>query len=321
MQTKLIGFLSLKESLADAVIGEINGRNLNNIRAEQCLVDPVSLEDMGKYSLIVDRISHVIAFYSPYLKHAAVNGTYVINNPFWVSADDKFYNYSIAKSLGLTIPRTVCLPSLAYPPEIDQADLHNFNRHTDWKKIFGYIGFPAILKPYDGHGGRSVFRIENERDFFKKYEMCAGDVMMLQQYIEYEHYIRCLVIGREHVLPIRYDPTQPFGGRQYIVDHNHLSPVLGEKILRDCRTINRALGYDMNSIEFAIKDGVPYAVDFMNPVPDTEPERISEEYFRWVTKKLADVTVEYVSQNRKILQYTPGYAFEPEFQTGKGQEK
>jgi len=65
-------------------------------------------------------------------------------------------------------------------------------------------------------------------------------------------------------LPVAYDPKE----RRYLVDHNYLSADLGERVVRDAQTINQALGYEMNTIEFAVKQGVPYAIDFLNPAPD-----------------------------------------------------
>jgi len=303
MTEKLIGFLSFKESLPQAVIDNINARKVDGIVAEHCLIGETKLEDYCKYSLIIDRASHIIKTYRPYLKHAVVSGTYVINNPFWVGADDKFFNYSLARAIGVSVPKTVCLPSVEYPFGISDVDLKNIKNNIKWDEIFDYIGFPAVIKPYDGYGRRDVTVVKNRDEFFKAYGRSGRNVMLLQEFIEYEHYIRCLVVGENNVLPIKYDPMAPFGGKQYIVEHNHLTPKLGRKILDDCVKINRALGYDMNSIEFAIRDGVPYAVDFMNPVPDAEPQRISEEYFQWLITKLADVAVDYVLQNKKIIEF------------------
>jgi hypothetical protein len=76
------------------------------------------------------------------------------------------------------------------------------------------------------------------------------------------------------------------------VEHGHLSPELGERIVNDARTINRVMGYDMNSIEFAVKDGVPYAIDFMNPAPDMDVNSITPHYFQWVVKAMADFCIE-----------------------------
>ena len=81
-----------------------------------------------------------------------MNGTYVINNPFWWTADDKFFNYALMARLGVAIPRTVLLPQKAYPPDVDilPASLRNLDFPLDWDGLLHYVGLPAILKPYLG---------------------------------------------------------------------------------------------------------------------------------------------------------------------------
>jgi len=300
---RIIGLLTFQETLPDALIEEINSRKIDGVRAEHCVIAEARMAEPSKYRVILDRVSHIVTYYRTYLKNAALMGTYVINNPFWFLADDKFYNYSLATRLGVSVPKTVCLPSRSYPVGTDDSDLRNLEKELDWDSIFSYVGFPAILKPYDGYGWRHVSRVENSEEFFERYDESGEMVMVLQEYINYAHYVRCFVLGQKHVLPIRYDPTQPYGGRQYIVDHRHLTPELGKRIEDECIAINRALGYDMNSVEFAIRDGIPYALDFMNPVPDTEPERISKEYFQWVVTRLADVVIEIALSDRTTMDF------------------
>src|SRR5256885_10567183 len=84
--------------------------------------------------LIVDRISHEVEYYRGYLKHAVLQGTYVINNPFWWTADDKFFNYSVAAKLGIAIPKTVLLPQKGYLTDVDitSESLHNLTYPVDW---------------------------------------------------------------------------------------------------------------------------------------------------------------------------------------------
>jgi predicted flap endonuclease-1-like 5' DNA nuclease len=62
--------------------------------------------------------------------------------------------------------------------------------------------------------------------------------------------------------------------------------------------ICRALGYDMNTVEFALKDGVPYAIDFTNPAPDFDVNSLTPHYFDWVVKTMADYTIELALQGR-----------------------
>jgi hypothetical protein len=102
--------------------------------------------------------------------------------------------------------------------------------------------------------------------------------------------VRCVCIGQERILPIRYDPHAPFQER-YVVDHDHLSPDLGARVIHDARLINRVMGYDMNTVEFAIRGGVPYAIDFMNTAPDFDPVSLPPIYFEWVVQHMADLVI------------------------------
>jgi hypothetical protein len=54
----------------------------------------------------------------------------------------------------------------------------------------------------------------------------------------------------------------------------------------------------MNTIEFAIKDGVPYAIDFLNPAPDFERDRITEFYFAQVVEKMARLVIDRALSGR-----------------------
>ena len=116
------------------------------------------------YRVIVDRISHEVEYFRAYLKHAVLEGTYVINNPFWWTADDKFFNYSVAQKLGVAVPKTVVLPQKAYPADIDLTpeSLHNLGYPIDWDGLLDYVGRPAILKPYSGGGWKHVYKVNEQ---------------------------------------------------------------------------------------------------------------------------------------------------------------
>ncbi len=44
--------------------------------------------------------------------------------------------------------------------------------------------------------------------------------------------------------------------------------------------INQYLGYDFNTVELAVKDGIPYAIDFCNPAPDAERSQRGRRQFQ-----------------------------------------
>jgi hypothetical protein len=256
------------------------------------------------YRVIIDRLSHEVPFYRFHLKAAALAGTYVINDPFWWSADEKFFGYSLATKLGVKVPRTVMLPSHSYIPSIDpNRSLRNLEYPLDWEGITNYVGFPAILKPADGGGWKNVSRVNNLAELFKEYNKSNTLVMTLQEFIDFDEYVRCICIGKEFILPIKYDPRR----RCYVeTDGPWLPKKLEQQILDGAWALNHALGYDMNSVEFACKDGVPYAIDFTNPAPDMDIHSILPKHFHIVVEQMAKFAIQVAREGRKPYD---GYPF------------
>src|SRR5262252_6846496 len=122
--------------------------------------------------------------------------------------------------------------------------------------------------------------------------------MTLQESIEFDQFVRCYCIGQEDVMIMPYDPRKPYlSGEQYVNDPNYLSPELTVRVIHDVRTLCSALGYDINTVEFAIKDGVPYAIDFMNPAPDAELQSVGAFYHGWVTEAVTNLIFKRLGQN------------------------
>ena len=120
----------MENSFPGALVERINSMSLDGISAEFVQTGAVHLNKPPAYAVIVDRISHDIPFYRAYLKHAVLNGTIVINNPFWWSADDKFFNYSLADKLGVAVPPTVILPHKHFPPGTTERSMRNLEYHS-----------------------------------------------------------------------------------------------------------------------------------------------------------------------------------------------
>jgi hypothetical protein len=248
------------------------------------------MNEPPRYRVIVDRISHEVEYYRGYLKHAVLQGTYVINNPFWWTADDKYFNYSVAAKLGIAIPKTVLLPQKGYPKDVDitSESLHNLEYPVDWEGLLDYVGRPAILKPFSGGGWKHVYKVHNKQELLEAYDKTAPYCMTLQEFVDFDRYVRCFTFGKSDIVPVHYDPQE----RRYLVQHDYLSPALGARVVKDAQTINQALGYEMNTIEFAIKGDIPYAIDFLNPAPDFERDRITEFYFEMVVDKMARLVID-----------------------------
>jgi hypothetical protein len=281
-------------------VGQIGGPH--GIAAEMVQWGGTKMDAPADYKVIVDRISHEVEYYRGALKHAVLQGTYVINNPFWWTADDKYFNYSVMAKLGVAIPRTVLLPQKGYPADVDltSESLRNLAYPIDWDGLLDYVGRPAILKPYSGGGWKHVDKVNNREELLEAYDRTSPYCMTLQQFIDFDLYVRCFTFGKTDITPVAYDPRQ----RRYLVEHEYLSPEAGARVVKDAQTINLALGYEMNTIEFAIRDSVPYAIDYLNPAPDFERDRITPFYFSHVVEKMAQLVVDR-ALNGYAAQYWP----------------
>jgi hypothetical protein len=289
---KIVGLLCGREySFPPAFIARVNELGAKDgVSAEFVKLGGTRMGEAARYSVIVDRISHEVEYYRGYLKHAALQGTYVINNPFWWTADDKFFNYAVASKLGIAIPKTVLLPQKGYPADLDLTaeSLHNLEYPVNWDGLLDYVGRPAILKPYSGGGWKHVYKVNDREELLAAYDKTSPYPMTLQEFIDFNEYVRCFTFGKSDITPVRYDPKE----RKYHVDHAYLSAELGARVVKDAQIINQALGYEMNTIEFAVKDGIPYAIDFLNPAPDFERDRITEFYFAHVVEKMARLVID-----------------------------
>ncbi len=288
---KKIGILHGKErSFPEAVVERINSKAIAGVMAEPVTIDKVMQGEPTEYAVIIDRISQDVPFYRAYLKNAALCGTAVINNPFWWSADEKFFNNCLATKIGVPVPKTVILPSHELPTDTSNESFANLSYPLDWKGIFDYIGFPAYMKPHAGGGWKSVYQLNSLEEFFEKHAETEQLVMMLQEEIKFDEYYRCYCIGGKHVRIMPYEPRNPHHLR-YVADFKPSEERLAqmeEIVLRICRY----LGYDFNTVELALRDGVPYAIDFCNPAPDAEITSVGEENFAWVVETAANFAIE-----------------------------
>ena len=286
-----IGILFGKENtFPPAVVERINSMKVPGVAAESVKIGGIQMAASSGYAVIIDRISQDIEFYRAFLKNAALSGTIVINNPFWWTADDKFFNYALASKLGVAIPPTVILPQHEHPPDTSEQSMRNLMYPLNWEEIFQYVGFPAFLKPYDGGGWKHVYKVHTPEELFERYNETGSLCMTLQRGVEFEEYFRCYVIGQEKVHIMRYDPKAPHHER-YVKGNPQPAPALRDRIIKDSLTLCRALGYDLNTVEFAVEGGVPYAIDFMNPAPDADINSVGPENFEWVVQAVAELAV------------------------------
>lgn len=301
---KKIGILFGQENtfpraFVERVNTKLQAGGINDISAEFVKISKVVQSEPTDYSVIIDRISQDVPFYRGFLKNAALTGTAVLNNPFWWSADEKFFNNALAVRLGVPVPKTVLLPSNKNPQDTSAESFRNLDFPLDWEGIFDYIKFPAYFKPFSGGGWKSVYKVTSPEDFFEKYDETGDLVMMLQEEIIFDQYFRCYCIDRRDIKIMPYEPRNPHHLR-YVTEEVHTDPALLAKVTEYVQILNNGLGYDFNTVEFAVRDGIPYAIDFCNPAPDADVNSVGEENFEWVVEAAANMAI------RRALSYREG---------------
>jgi glutathione synthase/RimK-type ligase-like ATP-grasp enzyme len=287
----------MERSFPRILAEEVNRRAGGEVVCEPVSIGAVRDDKAPPYDLILDRISHEVPFYRTFLKQCCHAGVQVINNPFWFSADDKYFGNVVARGCGVAVPRTALLPHKQHPAGTESESFTNLSFPLPWEQIFGHLGFPIYLKPSSGGGWKHVYRCADPAEFLAAYEKSDDLCMMAQEEIVFSEYFRCYVIGREKVQVMRYDPKAPHHLR-YVRNGPPIEPDLLTKLEDDCLKLCRALGYDFNTVELAVRDGVPYAIDFTNPCPDADVASVGEENFAWVVENAAEFLLQRVKEPR-----------------------
>lgn len=288
---KKIGILFGQENtFPQAFIERVNSKKENGISAEFVKLDKVVQGEPCGYDVIIDRISQDVPFYRGFLKNAALTGTAVINNPFWWSADEKFFNNALSTKIGVPVPKTVLLPSNQHPPDTNSDSFRNLAYPWNWETIFSYVGFPAYFKPFAGGGWKNVYKLTNADEFFKAYNETGQLVMMLQEEVIFTEYFRCYCLDRRDVHIMQYDPKQPHHLR-YVRNPKPFEKKFLDSLKEIVLKINNYLGYDFNTVELAIRDGIPYAIDFCNPAPDADVRSVGQENFEWIVEAASNMAI------------------------------
>jgi len=297
-----VGLLVGRErSFPEALIAEVNGRDAGVV-CEYADFDAPRADVAPPYDVLVDRISHEVTCYQPYLKLALLYGTRVVNNPFWRIADDKFFNAGLASRLGVPVPKTVLLPQKSYAPDVTSGSLEKNMRYVDWNALIEKLGFPMYVKPHWGGGFRDVTRVSNMDELMAAYDKSATTTLIAQEAIAWQRYVRCLVIGHRDVRVALWDPRLSHAERYTRARETmpSLDAALVERVTQAALKITSALGYEMNTVEFAIqsRDGadVPFAIDYMNSAPDFDVTSLGEDHFAWVVKKMAELVIDLAKE-------------------------
>jgi hypothetical protein len=300
---KQIGLLVGSEtSWPAAFVAEVNRRG-EGVWADFVKIGETLLDSDCPYDLIVDRISHEVPYYRTYLKFAAVKGCYVVNNPFMSAADDKFFGVALGSELGIHAPKTVALPNKRVEEESSPESFRNLVYPMDWQEIIDYVGVPAILKDIHA-GGRTVSqRVSSVDELLRWYDESDTLTVVVQEIVEADYHVHCLVVGREEFLVARYLPDQ----RRYLPAIEGVEVAVLEATSTAALTLTRAYGYDVNLVEYVVENEQAHLINPTNPAPDLGLELLGETNFQWSVEKIADFAIEMCHKARPQFDATHGY--------------
>jgi len=276
------------EALVRRVGGITDGTGTqHSYDVERITIEPFDLRQQPSYDLVIDRLAYWYYHPREWLKKVALmDGVYLLNSPFTFQAMEKHAAYCAMMRLGLKVPATVLVP---YKNPLDHAKYaytaERYNESFDLDAVADHVGYPLFMKPYDGGAWRGVSRIRNREELHRAYDESGEMLMHLQASVEgYDVFARSLSIGAETMV-MKFDPDQPMHAR-YSVDHDFLTPELGEEVLTIGRVVNAFFRWEFNSCETLLRDNDVHPIDYANACPDVAITSL-HYYFPWAMKALA----------------------------------
>jgi glutathione synthase/RimK-type ligase-like ATP-grasp enzyme len=270
-----------------------------DIECELALISRTGERHISHYDVLIDRLSPLVPHYGAYLRAAALAGVTVLNDPFAVAADDGFFGISLAAHLGMAVPRTILLPQHSHDSAINTSTcLRNVEYPVNWHGMTGYVRMPCVLRSASRPERVGPVVVRDLEQLWRAFDRTGQNVTMLQQHIDEATHVRAVCVGAEQVVlrgidgepPPLDEPHHQLRGSVRI-DATGLSSSTCEQLESHARTLCGAVGYDLASVDFAVRAGVPYVVSAPQPVPELAPETVSEEGFDQLVEPLAALAV------------------------------
>ena len=299
---KKIGVLfGMENTFPGALVERINGDERGRASPpSSCRSAACGWPSRCGYDVIVDRISHDIPFYRAWLKNAALCGTTIINNPFWWSADDKFFNYALATKLGVAVPPTVLLPHKEHPPgTTERVDAQpalpaRLGRDLRVRRL------PRV--PQAVRRRRLARRLQGQQrarsssaPTTRPRTLC----MTLQRGGELQGVLPLLRrragAGAHHALRPAGAVPRALRAEPAGVSDRRCSRASSRTRARSAaRSATTSTRWSSRC-----EDGVPYAIDFMNPAPDADLHSVGQENFDWIVDAVAELAVKKAHASRR----------------------
>jgi hypothetical protein len=291
LENKRVGLIVGRErDWPEAFVAAMKDRD-EGITAEMVKIGGTFMDDECPYPVIIDRMSQVIPYYRAYVKHVALQGSYIINDPFVWSADSRFFGTAVAHHLGLTSPRTVVLPNKDIESPVIPDSFRNLDYPMDWHGIIQYVGVPAILKEARSGGRRLTFRVHTVDELIQRYDESGTRTMILQEIITSGEHIHSFVIGQKKVLSLCYSLSE----NRYLEDNAFDDDTLAEKISSSSIALTKAYGYDINMIEYILDDDQMYVINATNPAPVMDRQLMTESQFEWLVQESVSLAIRRVN--------------------------
>ncbi len=291
-EQKRVGLLVGREKdWPEAFIAEMEKRG-DGIIAEFVKIGGTFMDDGCPYNVIFDRMSQVIPYYRAYVKYAAMQGAYIINDPFVWSVDSRFFGTAVVNGLGYTSPKTVVLPNKDIETPVIPDSFRNLDYPMDWEGIIEYVGVPAIFKETRSGGRRWAHRVHSVEDLIQRYDESGTRTMILQEIISGGEHIHCLVVGQEKVMPLRYSRSE----NRYFAEEAMSDNRLTQEIISSAIAITKAYGYDINMIEYKLRDDQIYVINGTNPAPVLDRQLMTEQQFNWAVTETVSLAIKRIQQ-------------------------
>ncbi|MGL4631533.1 MAG: ATP-grasp domain-containing protein [Leadbetterella sp.] len=286
---KKIGILfGSEDSFSLSLIDRLNQERSNHeFVLDVIRIDKVSHDISNPYDLIIDRISPKIPFYASYIRNAMVSGTAVINNPLMSLCTDAFYSFSQFQSLGIPTPKFMLLPSKERPLMASELDFRNLAMPMDWQCMFSKVRFPLRLRPVNSCNNYVSQVVRNADEFWHEYANTGSQVMMLEEYIEFDQVYSCFVVGGSYAQILKRESSENEIKLTKDVSLEHV-----HKIELYALSIAKKLGYDLVSLEFGLYRNKVYIISPQNCVPMIEPETIGAVAFESLIDQMAHYCLE-----------------------------
>jgi hypothetical protein len=279
VQAKLVGIL---ESRDDRFMADVVSR-LGSIPVEYVSFADERVPVERAYRVVVDRLSFRYPFLREMMKNLALNGTYIINNPFAAATTNKLVDMRLGHRLGLTFPKTIVLPD-----QVTVEETSSLVAQPHFDRVAEELGFPCVLKPFDGYAWQDVYLVSSAQELRNLYlALCSRYVLMAQQLITFKDYFRVFCFDKRDVLFIRWVPKPLAMGQYLYCDLSGMGDVL-ERLVRLTTQFNQALDLDVNVMEWCVDEkGQWWVIDAFNEVPDITPGALPHEYYTWIVDKFA----------------------------------